>query len=389
MTYLQRKNKELNILNSFLQHPMSFDIQKLNDIVEIKSKIIKNYRFENFQKYYRELTNKDFVKFDDDFKYNYTYERFNGHIVIDDFTKNFYNLECEFDDNFFTNCGMSAIASLLTSMVCYNDIKIDLMYATTYFETIKYLVGITKQNEYSKKALFIDTIAVDFNCNIDKSILKNYDYVIIDTTCFLPKELKVLINQVLFLKIPCFVIRSHTKLDMLATEFSHLGSVCIVMSDYKEDAVKIFKDAKHILGVYGGCIGPEKFPAFLFDREIDELNQTRINCVRENADYLYDYAKQQNINFEMPNHKQFLLYNFENKKLTLEELKVKIINFCKENQNLLVYHAVSFGFDFIALDCYENFQDKQFKIRICLNDMDKEEIKLFADKFIQFLREEC
>ena len=68
-------------------------------------------------------------------------------------------------------------------------------------------------------------------------------------------------------------------------------------------------------------------------------------------------------------------------------MKNKIINFCKENNDIVIYHAVSFGFDFIALDGYENFNNKQFKIRISVCDFPKDLIEQISYKIIEFIKQ--
>ena len=66
--------------------------------------------------------------------------------------------------------------------------------------------------------------------------------------------------------------------------------------------------------------------------------------------------------------------------------KTKAIKFCKENNDIGIYHAVSFGFDFIALDGYENFNDKQFKIRVSMCDFPKDLIERISYKIIEFIK---
>lgn len=53
-----------------------------------------------------------------------------------------------------------------------------------------------------------------------------------------------------------------------------------------------------------------------------------------------------------------------------------------------IYHAVSFGFDYIAVDCYQNFIDGTFKIRVCLNDGPTENIYKFSKRFLTFLKQQ-
>ena len=68
-------------------------------------------------------------------------------------------------------------------------------------------------------------------------------------------------------------------------------------------------------------------------------------------------------------------------------MKQKIINFCNSFKNKFpVYHAVSFGFDYIAIDCYQNFIDNTYKIRICMSDYPCEINNNFYKELYSFLK---
>ncbi|MBQ8430399.1 MAG: hypothetical protein IJX26_00420 [Clostridia bacterium] len=391
MSYIADKNRELNILSKYCGKQQEFNLKNSKDFLLNKEKLIKEMKFYNFDKYYHDLSNKSSFNIDEyNLKYNYTYERFNGQVTIDNFVEELYGYTGFLYKHYFTNCGMSAIASLLTSLSCYNDVKVDLMYSETYFETIKLISNLTKNIEYTSKALYIDSIASDFSFNITSDILDRYDYIIIDTTCYLSNKYINLINRIVNeLDKPCFLVRSHTKLDMAGTEYSHLGSVTFLYSQsiYTDKLGKIIEDCRHIIGVIGACLPPEKFPKFMIDKQFVELNEKRLARVEDNAEYMISLFNKHEIELKIPNHKQFCLYNFSNKNLELATMKDRIISFCKENNDIGIYHAVSFGFDFIALDGYENFNDKQFKIRISMCDFPKSLIEQISYKIIELIKQ--
>lgn len=391
MSYAEDKNCELNILSKYCGNPQEFNLNDSKDFLLNKEKLIKEMKFYNFDKYYHDLSNKSSFSVDEEnIKYNYTYERFNGQVSINNFIEEFYGYSRFLYKHYFTNCGMSAISSLLTSLICYNNVKVDLMYSETYFETIKLVFNLTKNIKFTTKALYIDSIASDFSFNIPSEILAQYDYIIIDTTCYLANKYTDIINRIVNeLNKPCILIRSHTKLDMAGTEYSHLGSVTFLynQSIQADKIEKIMEDCKHIIGVIGACLPPEKFPQFMVDKNFVKLNQKRLARIEDNTIYMVSVFNKNGIELKTPNHKQFCLYNFSNKKLDLSTMKKKIVNFCKENNNMGIYHAVSFGFDFIALDGYENFNDKQFKIRISICDFPKELIDEISYKIIDFIKQ--
>ncbi len=389
--YLRRKSEELEFLSGFIDN--EFQHARLiapANVISVKEQITKEIRNKNSIKYYHELTNKTKIGFNDIFEYNYTYERFNGFIKIPYFANDFYHIEKNvITETYFSNCGMSSIVSLLSSIISANDCSVDLMYEETYFETIKFLSSIIKVKNQDF-FLYIDSIASNFSF-LDDFNSDNYLGVIIDTTCFVGEDYKKMINYIISTGTPCVLVRSHTKIDLLATEYSHIGSVSFIYPKIENNKTKRVKkvetDCKHLIGVFGACLPPEKFPTFILNNKIKTLNNNRIKIVNENNSLFFSILKDYKINVILPNHRQFCLIYLKTISGTLEDLKQKIYNFCKENEKeFLTYSAVSFGFDYISIDCYQNFVDSTFKIRVCINDFPKLVIESFAYKFIEFLK---
>lgn len=329
--YKERKLKELSILNGYLNNKI--DLTNCNsekDILERKNVIIKNLRNDNREKFYHHLTNNNQISFKNElFDYQYTYERFNGFLKVDHFANNFYNIPNNiFSEIYFTNCGMTAIVSLLTAMCLSSDVRIDLLYEETYFETIKYL-SIVNKEQAKYKALYIDTIASTFSFDISKELLCQYNYILIDTTCFLGDEFSKIISYIYEQNIPCILVRSHTKLDLVGTEYSHMGSVSFIkpkrMQDKLEENLNLIESScKHLIGVYGACLIPENFPTFFLNKELNLLNKERINMVSSNTEELYNILKNNNIDCQIPNHKQFCLIYLGSQDIKLENLKKRL-----------------------------------------------------------------
>ena len=386
--YFIRKNKELHELNCFLGNKTK--LEKYYDIYDIfkkKEEIICNLRNKSREKYYHHLTNNNQIGFKNKyFTYQYTYERFNGFIDIKKFANKFYGVTDEYiSQTYFTNCGMTSVISLISSLCLSNNVQIDLLYEETYFETIKYLYIVNKKSNI--KALYIDTIASDFSFDLHEVNLKEYDFVVIDTTCFWGKNFSEMINNIINHNIPCILVRSVTKLDMMATEYSHMGFISFIYNNNMESEtfLNVINSCKHLIGVFGSCLIPENFPEFIMNNKINELNKQRLSAVNYNNTYFCELAKSKQLNVILPNHHQFCLIQLGKIQYSLDKLKSKIKNFCKKHRNLYSCHSVSFGFDYIAIDCYQNFLDGTMKIRICLSDIPKELVEIFFDKFYKFL----
>ena len=389
--YLDRKKSELNILIKYID-VFNYDLKKIksqNDLFRLKDEIVKQLRDNSVKKYYHHLTNNEQISFDNKFfEYKYTYERFNGFLNVENFAKKFYHLDNKNENQtYFTNCGMSSIVSVLTSLILCNDMVVDLLYEETYFETIKFINTLTKKDS-TKKVLYMDSIASDFNFN--KIDLSNYDCIIIDTTCYNGEDFSDYVSYILSCNKFCILVRSHTKLDLLSTEYSHIGSVSFIYpKDIDENKIEFYKkielDCRHLIGVYGACLPPEKYPEFLLDKKLHEVNLEKMNIVKNNNEILYRSLLQQKIKIIMPNHKQFCLIYLDNNEYSLNDLKKEVINFCNENKQYYIKHAVSFGFDYIAIDVYQNFVDNTYKMRVCVSDLSLDNVNNFRDILIKFI----
>jgi hypothetical protein len=389
--YLDRKKSELNILIKYIDN-FNYDLKKIksqNDLFRLKDEIVKQLRDNSVKKYYHHLTNNEQISFDNKFfEYKYTYERFNGFLNVENFAKKFYHLDNKNENQtYFTNCGMSSIVSVLTSLILCNDMVVDLLYEETYFETIKFINTLTKKDS-TKKVLYMDSIASDFNFN--KIDLSNYDCIIIDTTCYNGEDFSDYVSYILSCNKFCILVRSHTKLDLLSTEYSHIGSVSFIYpKDIDENKIEFYKkielDCRHLIGVYGACLPPEKYPEFLLDKKLHEVNLEKMKIVKNNNEILYRSLLQQKIKIIMPNHKQFCLIYLDNNEYSLNDLKKEVINFCNENKQYYIKHAVSFGFDYIAIDVYQNFVDNTYKMRVCVSDLSLDNVNNFRDILIKFI----
>lgn len=177
------------------------------------------------------------------FLYGYSYERYDSYINYPNFCSEFYKVKVtqKYKSKvFFTNSGMSAITSLLLSINNILD-KFSFIFPDKdiYFETYDfYNKYINKYNDCNTEIIYIDTISKKFDIEKYKMIIDKNNYifaVIIDTTCFVPEELNKIIKYVMKKNKLCILVRSHTKLDMMGSEISGLGSILYLIPNNLND----------------------------------------------------------------------------------------------------------------------------------------------------------
>lgn len=382
------KKNEINYLKK--KFNISFPPKvSLEQYIEIKRNELLSFQ----EKYRLNITNSDVEKDKTIFtnpkiSFRYSYARFDSYINYSNFLTDFYYINNKKYKTklFFTNSGMSAITSLLMALkqIC-KDYRFLFPDKDVYFETYDFYNKYIKENTCGeRKIVYIDTIAKLFDADKYLNFLNvNNDIfaIIIDTTCFMPSDLKKFISNILEKNIFCILIRSHTKLDMLGAELSSLGSLLyLIPNDIGDNEFEIIKkiiaESYYVLGKFGSLCLPENFPEIIFDKSFKKINGQRIKRIEKNNYSLFTYLKD-SINrgrVILPAHKKFVLYIIDNNiscndQNEIIEKKIKKL----VNNDCQLYSACSFGFDYIALDSYYDINEKNYVIRISMNDSIRDE----------------
>lgn len=382
------KKNEINYLKK--KFNISFPPKvSLEQYIEIKRNELLSFQ----EKHRLNITNSDVEKDKTIFtnpkiSFRYSYARFDSYINYSDFLTDFYYINNKKYKTklFFTNSGMSAITSLLMALkqIC-KDYQFLFPDKDVYFETYDFYNKYIKENTCGeRKIVYIDTIAKLFDADKYLNFLNVNNYIfaiIIDTTCFMPSDLKKFISNILEKNIFCILIRSHTKLDMLGAELSSLGSLLyLIPNDIGDNEFEIIKkiiaESYYVLGKFGSLCLPENFPEIIFDKSFKKINEQRIKRIEKNNYSLFTYLKD-SINrgrVILPAHKKFVLYIIDNNiscndQNEIIEKKIKKL----VNNDCQLYSACSFGFDYIALDSYYDINEKNYVIRISMNDSIRDE----------------
>ena len=291
------KKNEINYLKK--KFNISFPSKiSLEQYIEIKRNELLSFQ----EKHRLNITNSDVEKDKTIFtnpkiSFRYSYARFDSYINYSDFLTDFYYINNKKYKTklFFTNSGMSAITSLLMALkqIC-KDYQFLFPDKDVYFETYDFYNKYIKENTCGeRKIVYIDTIAKLFDADKYLNFLNvNNDIfaIIIDTTCFMPSDLKKFISNILEKNIFCILIRSHTKLDMLGAELSSLGSLLyLIPNDIGDNEFEIIKkiiaESYYVLGKFGSLCLPENFPEIIFDKSFKKINEQRIKRIEKNNQY--------------------------------------------------------------------------------------------------------
>ena len=385
--YYIRKQNEIDFLQKFINSSGGFN-DKENIISEIKSEAMRTRDIplsnltEDVYVFGKNTLSYSYLRFKHDFKI------FNEQKLIGlKYKKNYHHKTIYF------NSGMSAITALLESIFELKNIALK-SSKDLYFETHNI---INKKNLRNKKKYFEFYDAIDpyfdINALLSKKFQKSCLGIIIDTTCLTENKLDKIVDKVIAENKMIFFVKSLTKLDMLATEYSRLGMLTIITPMFLNKSNSLLYQFLYVNIVqkninYNCCPAPVDFPLFWDDDNFFLLNKIRISHIKANNEIVYR-AHQTNKNFKVinPTHHLFLLIN-PNKHYNRNEL----IEMCKEIISKLrdkydIRFCGSFGFDFIAMDTYINVSDNKETIRLSLNDYSKEKAEDFAKDFWRVLND--
>ena len=362
--YLIRKSKELTLLGkkAKLRHLQL----SVNDL--IRAKDIYAYTTKQNEKlkelllptnvFGRSLKNSNL-------EYQFNYSRYDSSLKIKNFLKKQYDLDGIEYRTCFTNCGMSAISVLL--LVLNECFRTQITHQKDiYFETYL-MIKKFKLNHFfhSLRVLWLDFIS--YNPNFHKFLSKNNaDVVVIDTTCLVDKAiLKKLVEKVKNQKKLFILVQSHTKLDMLGTEYSKLGSITFLLPPkIDKKYLNLISTYNFFLGKFGVKASIKDIPPFWFNTDFNRINNERLYYLQKNTQYVYKQLIRHYNDFIIPKHNLFLLKPANGQ--SIETIKERL------KHNKYISFSGSFGFDFICIDTYFDVAQKRQLIRIALSDYPKE-----------------
>lgn len=313
-----------------------------------------------------------------DCTFDYEYQRYDG-IISYEFVSNIIPLYANSNiakRTFFVTSGMGAISSLIISLFSYDNY--DIRYSPDIYYETAWMLDLFNKKE-GTVIYYIDSIQCNpLDTYYDIPNGANSQIAIVDTTCWSFEQSERVIKDILCKCGLCIALRSHTKLDMLGTEYSKLGSITYYTSKLaNNDLITVFKKIIYnhmsFIGHLGLWATPDAIPIFWKDPSFIQVSDNRIAALRSvnryAADVLSDNPK---IPFTLPEHSLFVL-------LKIAEIRSDQINCFKELLNdyitkeqlkgTPVRRAAGFGFDDTVIDLYYDYKSKRNILRIAYGDI--------------------
>lgn len=300
--YLDRKRKEIGLLNNCLTRPLRLGPpHSPNDVVEQKFQLTAALRaqheFGNWRATETSWSHRPCVA--GSFEFNYDYQRadlgVNG--------PSFYEMdEIAVAPTIYTASGMAAItALLLASSHVWRKAEV-LISPGLYSETGELIQGYARhlrtveladenlvRQQGSPQLLLLDSCVPAWSfeaalCALNSSV----DLLIFDTTCFAGGS--AMIRRVLRLAkrsdIPVVLVRSHTKLDSLGVEYGRLGSIAFINAEGRacgSELDRLFIETQTAVRLFGGAALPDHFPPYVGNPTYRSLTRWRVASILNNG----------------------------------------------------------------------------------------------------------
>jgi hypothetical protein len=405
--YLERKHREIGLLNDCLSSPLPLARpQSVDEVVDCKFQLAAALRAEHALQDWKATetawshatspTSGPFV-------FSYDYQRADLKVS----GPSFYELErgCA-SEAIYTASGMAAISALLLASARIVGKADIVVLAGTYGETLELIESLVPHLRLvtarlpldeafdaaaSPRFLLLDSCAparaFEAALRCDGSGL---DLLIFDTTCFAGRSghIRRVLKWAARWDIPVVLVRSHNKLDSLGVEYGRLGSAVFVhwsRKDLKAGQLlseSLATETRNAVRLLGGAALPAHFPPFVGSEAYWALTKRRVAAILRNGRHTARYFAAELASLSAELHFTHGLYVTLRGRRALDEATARQaaddMSRDLSGKGFPIRHAGSFGFDFAATEWFHDATTDRYSVRVAVPDLPTESWKDLA-----------
>jgi hypothetical protein len=394
--YLDRKEQELNLLNSFLASPLAIRRPvSAAEVIRHKFQLAAAMKAEQALHDWS-LTETAWAhpttRHAGPFRFRYDYQRAD----LDVRGPSFYDIDdLQPIDTIYTSSGMAAISALLLASAQTMQAADILALPDAYGETIELIEGYARHLrlvplqprapcEFESRAARPRILLFDSSTNATafEATLScrtpEFDLVVFDTTCFScgSGRIRRVLGWARRWQLAIVLVRSHTKLDSLGVEYGRLGSAVFVSTaaETKREYIKrLAMDMRNAVRLLGGAALPAHFPPFIGTKAYRVLTSQRVAAILRNGRRTANYFARALPSSLAEFHFAHGLYLTLAPKRRLDERQARELaaDLSRDlgEAGLPLRHAGSFGFDFGATEWFHDRSRDRYAIRIAVPDL--------------------
>jgi hypothetical protein len=393
--YLERKHRELRLINDCLSHALPLSCPRsVSEVIRHKFQLTAALKAEHALHDWN-VTETAWAhpgqRRIGPFEFSYDYQRAD----LDVRGPSFYDVECSAIDAIYTASGMAAISALLLASARLIGKADIVVLPGAYGETQEFIEGYVDRlrmitlnhpleegagpGSASSRIMLLDSAASAdvFDTGL-RCMNAGTDLLIFDTTCFSGGSgyIRRVMGRARDLAIPLVMVRSHTKLDSLGAEYGRLGSVAFVgWENHVSRGSKLRElpaETRNAVRLLGGAALPAHFPPYVGTPLYRELTNKRIAAMLRNSRRASRYFATALSGLTAELHFVHGLYVTVSSEQPLDEATARQAAAEMSNdlaRGLPIQHAGSFGFDFAATEWFHNPTTDRYSVRIAVSDL--------------------
>ena len=310
-------------------------------------------------------------------------------------------------ESWHVSCGMAALNSALAAIECvFRPVPSLVMRSDCYFETLglasTFFPGLgvdvvrsadelVERVARGPSVVFMDSVGIDCHAALTPELdLSQVACVVVDSTCYSAAtlDLSELFGRCADHGVPVLIARSQQKLDTLGVEYGRAGSLVLAQPkasrQSERDAQLARTLAAHVRRSGAQALAGNIFP---FDGSpvFVELNELRVRRIQQNNAHFVEAlraALPAHVAVQRFHHDLFSLVSWPSFAVPTEALTALAADL--ERSGLPVWHAGSFGLDFVQFDSFLNAELERV-IRFAISDICGEHLSTLLDEVTRWV----
>lgn len=399
--YLERKHREIGLLNDCLKSPRRLPCPRsLDEVVKTKFQLTAMLHAEHALQDWKATEtawSTSACPTSGPFAFSYDYQRADLSVSGPSFYEPGHGCISE---TIYAASGMAAISTLLLASAPIFAKADILVLPGSYGETVELIerfvpnlrlitLRLPLLDAFARagmpRILLLDSCvtagAFEAVLHCDGSAL---DLLVFDTTCFAGRSGRIrrVLRWAQRYELPVVMVRSHNKLDSLGAEYGRLGSAVFV--GWSEQGAKpgrsmverLAAETRNTVRLLGGAALPAHFPPYLGSEAYWRLTKRRVAAILRNGRHAARLFARELASLSAELHFTHGLYVTLRAGHPLDEASARraaeALSRDLSRKGYPIRHAGSFGFDFAATEWFHDATTDRYSVRVAVPDLPTE-----------------